>query len=118
MTRPCSTIDTARAEALFASTLATGSTPDARQATQAIGEAVRHHGGVRGCAAEMAGAFGDHPDTAVQRMRWARAVVQTLSRHNERVVGAPPVCRVDARSRHRYKESKNENRVMRLGRSG
>jgi hypothetical protein len=78
MTPPVSIIAAARAEALFASTLATGSTPDAGQATQAIRTTVRAHGGVRGCAAEMAAAFGDHPDTAVQRMRWARVVVQTL----------------------------------------
>ncbi len=28
--------------------------------------------GVRGCADRMAQKFGDHPDTAAKRMRWAR----------------------------------------------
>jgi hypothetical protein len=28
-----------------------------------------------GCAAEMAAEYGEHPDCAVRRMRWARAVV-------------------------------------------
>jgi hypothetical protein len=36
--------------------------------------AVRKLGG-RGCAELVAQEFGDHPDTAVARMRWARTVV-------------------------------------------
>ena len=28
-----------------------------------------------GCAARVAQAFGEHPETAVTRMRWARAMV-------------------------------------------
>lgn len=34
--------------------------------------------GRTGCAAEMAAAYGDHPEAAAQRMRWARNVVDTL----------------------------------------
>ena len=34
--------------------------------------------GVRGCAALVAGEFGDHPDTAVARMSWALATIQTV----------------------------------------
>jgi hypothetical protein len=34
--------------------------------------------GVRGCAAQVAGEFGDHPDTAVTRMSWALATVNTV----------------------------------------
>jgi hypothetical protein len=30
---------------------------------------------VRGCAAQVAGEFGDHPETAVTRMAWAIATV-------------------------------------------
>ena len=33
--------------------------------------------GVRGCAARVAGEFGDHPDTAVARMSWALATINT-----------------------------------------
>ena len=69
---------TARAEALFASTLPTGSRPDLREATTMINATVRRCRGVRGCAVEMAGAFGDSPEAAVRRMRWAREVALTL----------------------------------------
>jgi hypothetical protein len=68
----------ARAEALFASSLSTGSRPDRMQATDAIRTAVRRCRGVLGCAVEMAGAYADSPESAVRRMRWARGVVQTL----------------------------------------
>ena len=34
--------------------------------------------GVRGCAAQVAGEFGDHPDTAVARMSWALATVHAI----------------------------------------
>ena len=32
----------------------------------------------RGCAGEVAAAYGGHPETAAPRMRWARAVVDNL----------------------------------------
>jgi hypothetical protein len=38
---------------------------------RAIGFA-RQRFGARGCAGRMAQEFGDHPDAAAQRMRWAR----------------------------------------------
>jgi hypothetical protein len=79
MTTTIRLIDTARAEALFASTLPTGSTPGQREATTMITTTVRRCSGVRGCAAEMAGAFGDSPEAAVRRMRWAREIALTLS---------------------------------------
>ncbi|MBU2664681.1 hypothetical protein KOI35_14350 [Actinoplanes bogorensis] len=68
----------ARAEALFTSPLATGSHPSHATAEQAIRHAVRTHGGVRGCAADVAGEYGDHPECAAPRMRWARHVVDEL----------------------------------------
>ena len=34
--------------------------------------------GIRGCAARMAQEFGDHPEAACDRMRWARQVVAGL----------------------------------------
>ena len=47
--------------------------------TQAVREAIDRTIGEFGateCAARVAEEFGNHPDTAVSRMRWARAVVE------------------------------------------
>ena len=68
-------ISTARADALFVSTLQRSEEPSAVQVQQAIAAAVRAFG-ARGCAARVAQAYGEHPETAVPRMRWARAVVE------------------------------------------
>lgn len=65
----------ARAEALFTTGLPTGSRPELEVVEAAIRTAVRAHGGVRGCAADVAAEFGDHPDCAVPRMRWALDLV-------------------------------------------
>src|SRR6266566_5006347 len=35
----------------------------------------RRRHGARGCAARVAQAYGEHPETAVRRMRWARTAV-------------------------------------------
>jgi hypothetical protein len=64
----------ARAEALFTSQLATGSRPTFAVLDTAIRVAVRAFG-VRGCAGQVAAEYGDHPELAVPRMRWAREVV-------------------------------------------
>jgi len=63
-----------RADALFASALQRSDEPNAAQVRQAIAAAVRAFG-ARGCAARVAQAYGEHPETAVLRMRWARAAV-------------------------------------------
>ncbi len=68
----------ARAEALFTSPLATGSRPPRAVVDEEIRHAVRAHHGVRGCAADVAGEYGDHPEVAAPRMRWARHVVEEL----------------------------------------
>ena len=68
----------ARAEALFTSHLATGSRPAYEVVQDAIRVAVRVHGGVRGCAGDVAAEYGHHPELAVPRMRWARDVVEQL----------------------------------------
>jgi hypothetical protein len=68
----------ARAEALFTSQLATGSRPTYDVVETAIRVAVRTHGGVRGCAADVAAEYGDYPEVAAPRMRWARSVVEQL----------------------------------------
>jgi hypothetical protein len=59
-----------RSEALFASPLQRSEDPTAEQVDLAIEQAVRRWGS-RGCAALVAQEFGDHPDTAAPRMRWA-----------------------------------------------
>jgi hypothetical protein len=66
---------TARAAALFASDLPTGSCPSGLAADAAIAAAVHARGGTRGCVAAMAAAYGDYPETAAPRMRWALSVV-------------------------------------------
>ena len=78
MTSETTALTAARAEALFTSQLATGSQPAHDVVDEAIRIAVRAHGGVRGCAADVAGEYGDHPELAVPRMRWARGVVEHL----------------------------------------
>jgi hypothetical protein len=67
-------ISTVRADALFASAVQRSDEPSAAQVDQAIAAAVRAFG-ARGCAARVAQAYGEHPETAVARMRWARARV-------------------------------------------
>ena len=67
-------ISTVRADALFASALQHSDEPTAAQVNQAIVAAVRAFG-ARGCAARVAQAYGDHPETAAARMRWARTMV-------------------------------------------
>lgn len=65
----------ARAEALFASTLPIGCRLTRRQADAAIAAEVHRRSGVRGCAAEMAAAYGERPESAAARMRWALSAV-------------------------------------------
>jgi hypothetical protein len=72
------TISTARADALFASTMQRSDEPTAAQVHGAIAAALAAFG-IRGCAARVAQAYGEHPETAVQRMRWARAIVARTS---------------------------------------
>jgi hypothetical protein len=62
----------ARADALFASALQRSDEPGARQVEQAIAEAIRAFGDL-GCAARVAQEYGEHPEMAASRMRWARA---------------------------------------------
>ena len=76
-------ISTARADALFASVLQRSDKPSAAQVRQAIAAAIRAFG-VRGCAARVAQAYGDHPEAAVTRMRWVRATVTGASERTAR----------------------------------
>jgi hypothetical protein len=67
-------ISAARAEALFASTLQRSDDPSASQVRLAIAAAIGEYGQL-GCEARVAQAYGEHPETAVRRMRWARTAV-------------------------------------------
>jgi hypothetical protein len=64
----------ARADALFASALQRSDEPSATQVRQAIA-AVTGALGPAGCAARVAQEYGEHPETAAARMRWARTAV-------------------------------------------
>jgi hypothetical protein len=74
-------IDTALAEALFISNLQPSQRPTADQVVAAINSCLHAHGAT-GCAAATAAEYGDHPDTAPTRMRWALQLCE--------VVGACP----------------------------
>ena len=62
------------ADALFASMLQRSDEPSAGQVRNAVAAAMRAYGD-RGCAERVAQEFGDHPETAVVRMRWACGAV-------------------------------------------
>jgi len=67
------------ADALFVSALQRSDDPSTGQVRNAIAEAVHEFGG-QGCAERVAQEFGDHPETAVVRMRWARALADEACR--------------------------------------
>ena len=61
------------ADALFVSALQPSDDPSTGQVRNAIAAAVNEFGG-QDCAEQVAQEFGDHPETAVVRMRWARVL--------------------------------------------
>jgi hypothetical protein len=71
------TFEAARAGALFASTLQPSGSHSPGQIRRTVAATLQRLG-VRGCAAHMAGEFGDHPDTAAARMSWALAAIGTV----------------------------------------
>jgi hypothetical protein len=70
-------ISAVRTEALFVSALQCSDEPTRDQVRQAVSAAVRRFGS-RGCAALVAQEFGDHPELAVGRMRWARDLIHDV----------------------------------------
>ena len=68
----------ARAEALFVSDLSATGQPTSVLVEAAIKHALQTHGGSRACAADVAAAYGDYPEPAACRMRWARSLVEEL----------------------------------------
>ena len=69
------TFDAVRAEALFASTLQPSDRPNPPEVRQAVTATLRRLR-IQGCAAHLAADFGDCPDRAAARMRWALATVR------------------------------------------
>jgi hypothetical protein len=68
-------IECARAQALFVSDLQPHDLPSVEQVRATIAAAIRRYG-VRGCLARVAEEYGEHPETAVARMRWARETAE------------------------------------------
>jgi len=63
-------VNVARCEALFASGLQRSDALTAAAVTEAISRTVRQFG-ISGCVSLVAQEFGDHPEAARDRMRWA-----------------------------------------------
>ena len=63
-----------RAEALFVSSLQPSDRPAPQQVRAAIAASLREFAGT-GCAARMAAEYGEHPEQAACRMRWALELV-------------------------------------------
>jgi hypothetical protein len=63
-------VSVARRDALFVSALQPSQEPGAQQVRQAVAAAARQFG-EEGCAGRVAQEFGEHPEAAAARMRWA-----------------------------------------------
>jgi len=70
-------VSDAQCAALFASALQRSDVLTHDAVADAASQAVRRFG-VRGCVALMAQEFGDHPETAADRMRWIRQLIGQL----------------------------------------
>jgi hypothetical protein len=81
-------VNDARCAALFASGLQRSDAPSCEAVAEAVSRAIRQFG-VRGCAGRMAQEFGDHPEAAMDRMRWIRQLVrETPGRSAHAVAGS------------------------------
>jgi hypothetical protein len=72
-----------RADALFASALQRSDELSVSQIRRAVAAALAGYGAA-GCAGRVAQEFGDHPETAAVRMRWARTAVAALEGQSPR----------------------------------
>jgi hypothetical protein len=77
MSTSTDTLSTVRAAALFVSDVSVHDHPSRDEIEAAIRRSLRTRGGSRGCTADVAAAYGDHPELAAPRMRWARAAVES-----------------------------------------
>jgi hypothetical protein len=81
----------ARAEALFVSSVQSSEIPEDAAVRRAVTETFVRLG-PRGCAAGVAGEFGDHPEVAVKRMRWAIATVNAVYTRHHNIASARTAC--------------------------
>jgi hypothetical protein len=68
-------LDDVRSEALFASNVQRSQKPTPQLIRDAVTATVNRLGET-GCAAMVAQEFGEHPDCALSRMRWARNAIR------------------------------------------
>jgi hypothetical protein len=68
-------IDAVRSEALFVSTVQPSERPGPARVRRAVAVMVRELG-ARECVGRVAQEFGDHPEVALVRMRWARRLIR------------------------------------------
>jgi hypothetical protein len=73
------TVEETRVRALFVSHLQSSEPVTPETVRDAVTSAVRRHGSL-GCAGLVAQEFGEHPETAVARMRWALTQVRRAYR--------------------------------------
>jgi hypothetical protein len=72
------TLSLARAQVLAVSSLSSAARLDRVSVDAAIRATVRSHGGLNGCVAALAQEFGEYPETAPLRMRWAKQTVAAV----------------------------------------
>ena len=72
----------ANARAVFASYLPTGSRPPHAEFAAAISDSIHRCAATGGCECFVAQEYGDQPDTAATRMRWALQLAPDLSPTN------------------------------------
>jgi hypothetical protein len=69
---------TARAAALFASDLPNQCRPSQAMVEAAIDSTLTACGGGDACVGALAAAYGDHPETAAPRMKWALHIIDAM----------------------------------------
>lgn len=65
------------AEALFVSPLQPSEHPTPAEVDAAVDDSLRSFGGPTGCACWLAAEYGEHPEVAADRMRWALELIAT-----------------------------------------
>jgi nitrogenase molybdenum-iron protein alpha/beta subunit len=84
-----STVQDLAAEALFASYLQPSECPSRKTVEDTVTAMILRHGS-DGCAATVASEFGDHPESAVRRMSWARReLADMMTTQRRRHLAAP-----------------------------
>jgi hypothetical protein len=71
------TLESVRAEALFASDVQVSEHPTSDRVRMAVIRSVERHGS-KGCAEIVAHEFGEHPETAARRMLWVLRAVRSV----------------------------------------